>query len=80
MGICSTCCGRELVPLLTEKQAATWLNCSVAALRKWRQNGQEPVFCRIGRMIRYSIEDLRALVEGKRVTTVNQNDAGGENE
>jgi len=75
MNTCTTCDVQEH-PLLDEKQAATWLNCSVAALRKWRHHGQEPVFCRIGRLVRYSIEDLRAFVEGHRVTTTNQDGEG----
>ena len=79
MNTCTTCNGQER-SLLDEKQAAAWLNCSVAALRKWRQNGQEPVFCRNGRLVRYSSEDLRAFVEGQRVSTTNLDEETNEND
>ena len=54
-----------MTELLDERQAAKWLHCSVAALRRWRllrTNG--PAFCRIGRLVRYRPEDLAAFVGG----------------
>ena len=53
--------------LYSEKQAAQILACSVAALRKWRLLGKGPVFCRIGRLVRYAIADLLAFMEKCRV-------------
>ena len=52
---------------LNERQAAEFLNCSVAALRRWRLLGQGPAFCRLGRLIRYRQADLVAFLDTNRV-------------
>lgn len=52
--------------LLTDKQAAQRLGCSVALLRKMRRNGTGPTFCRIGRLVRYSESDLAAFIAASR--------------
>ena len=43
---------------LTEKQVAQLLNCSVAALRRWRREGRGPVFVKIERCVRYRTGDV----------------------
>ena len=61
-----------LIPtgLLTEKEAAKAINCSVAALRRWRQHGIHLPFYRIGgQLVRYRREDLLAFVDSQRVET-----------
>jgi hypothetical protein len=49
--------------LLTTAEAASWLKCSVAALKKWRFQERGPAFLRIGRMIRYHRHDLECFVQ-----------------
>lgn len=53
--------------LMDERQAASFLGCSVGLMRKWRLFGHGPVFCRLGRLVRYRHEDLAAFVEAKKV-------------
>ncbi len=48
--------------LLTERQAARILNCSVQLLRKWRGKNQGPRRVRLGRCVRYSPDDLRVFI------------------
>jgi excisionase family DNA binding protein len=48
--------------LLTEKQAAAYLNIGVKTLQNWRWRGEGPRFVRVGRLMRYRPEDLRAFV------------------
>lgn len=52
--------------LLNERKAAAELDVSARLLRKLRSMG-EIEYIKIGGAIRYSVEDLRAFVEGKRV-------------
>jgi len=52
--------------LLDEPKAAAELDISARLLRKLRSAG-EIEYIKIGGAIRYSIDDLRAFVEGKRV-------------
>ena len=55
--------------LLTEHQAAERLACSVAALRRWRQEGRGPAHYKVGRLVRYSPADLDAFLAAQRVST-----------
>jgi hypothetical protein len=59
----------ESIHLLTEKQAALRLGCSVALLRKWRLLGKGPPYMKIGRLVRYSEGDLVAFLDAHRVET-----------
>jgi predicted DNA-binding transcriptional regulator AlpA len=49
-----------LVPieLLTEREVAQRLSLSVAALRKWRQRRQGPIYLKVGKCVRYPLADL----------------------
>ena len=40
-----------------EDQSAKMLGCSVALLRKWRLFSEGPAYCKIGRLVRYRLED-----------------------
>jgi predicted site-specific integrase-resolvase len=53
-----------------EKDAASVLGCSVAALRKWRLLGKGPAYCKVERLVRYAEEDLQAYLEAHRVQPV----------
>lgn len=47
-----------LPQMLSEKQTARLLACSVAALRKWRRVGGGPIFAKFQKCVRY---DPRAI-------------------
>jgi len=49
--------------LLSEKEAATRLSCTPAALRRWRRERRGPKFVTLGRLIRYRESDLESFVE-----------------
>lgn len=60
--------------LLNEQQAAAFLGMSRAALRKWRVQGTlpperklAPPYYKVGRAVRYSMDDLRVWLEQHRV-------------
>lgn len=53
--------------LLRETEAAKFLTRSVASMRLDRKKQRGPVYFRIGRMIRYRMEDLQAFLEAGRV-------------
>ena len=56
--------------LLTEQKAAETLNCTVAALRRWRRERRGPRFVKLGRLIRYNLADIEAYVEQSTQTVV----------
>ena len=49
-----------------EKAAARIVAMSVSKLQKLRAVGDGPVFSKIGRLVRYSCEDLHAFMRDKR--------------
>ena len=49
--------------LLTEKQAAEFLNIGLRTLQRFRYAGEGPVFYQVGGAIRYSMDDLRTWLE-----------------
>jgi len=51
--------------LLTEGQVAQRLQCTKAALRRWRREKRGPPFARIGRLVRYSEQELAAFIEAQ---------------
>ncbi len=56
--------------LLNESQAATWLGISKRTLWSLRAGGEIP-FVRIGRAIRYDVNDLRTYVEKMKIRDFN---------
>jgi len=48
--------------LLTERQTARLLACSVGALRKWRRTGGGPIFSKFQKCVRYSTRDLERFL------------------
>lgn len=59
-----------LTPLaVDETQAAKMLGISVRTLWEYRKNGEIPVV-RFGRLVRFSVDDLRKFIESKRVGMV----------
>jgi hypothetical protein len=51
------------VQLHNEDQTAKILNCTKAALRRWRRERRGPRFVKLGRLIRYRETDLEAFVD-----------------
>ncbi len=47
----------------TEKEAADYSNFSVRTLQKWRVVGGGPKFLKVGRSVRYRLEDLDAFLD-----------------
>ena len=52
--------------LIDERAAAQILGCSPALLRKWRLFRTGPATVKIGRLVRYSEQDLAAYIEACR--------------
>jgi len=56
--------------VLTVQQAAEYLGLAVSTLNKWRCHGGGPVFIKMGKAVRYHIEDLEAFIQsGKNAST-----------
>jgi predicted DNA-binding transcriptional regulator AlpA len=51
--------------LLDEKQVAQLLSCSVQLLRKWRATSEGPKHIKMGRCVRYALDDVRSFVTAK---------------
>jgi hypothetical protein len=49
--------------LFDESQAADWLNIRVKTLQSWRVKGGGPRFVKIGRLVRYSEDDLKEFID-----------------
>ena len=50
--------------LLTETETSEILNCSVAALRRWRRERRGPKFLKVeGRLVRYRDSDLEEFAD-----------------
>jgi predicted DNA-binding transcriptional regulator AlpA len=54
---------------LTETDAAPYTGYSQAFLRQSRQRGRGPAYIKVGRSVRYRIEDLDAWLNAHRVET-----------
>lgn len=62
----------SLSKFLTEKQAATLLGVSLSTLQQRRFKGQQPSYLKIGKSVRYDLEDILAFAESCRVNPVNR--------
>jgi len=49
--------------LLTEDETSKVLQCTKAALRRWRRERRGPRFVKLGRLIRYRESDLESFVD-----------------
>jgi predicted DNA-binding transcriptional regulator AlpA len=43
-----------------ERALGDWLNLSPITLQAWRRQGKGPRFFKVGRLVRYSVADVRA--------------------
>lgn len=49
--------------LLTTSEAAAYLGLAISTLNKWRCFGEGPQFIKLGRAVRYRLDDLDRFVE-----------------
>jgi hypothetical protein len=61
--------------LMTEREAASFLNVSPKTLQRWRWAAHPPVFHKVGAAVRYLPSDLRAFLDAGRRTSTSD---GGE--
>lgn len=50
-----------------EKKAAKILDIAVQTLRNWRQKRRGPAYFKMGRSVRYKMEDLRTYASKRRI-------------
>lgn len=50
---------------LTTSEAAHRLALSPRTLEAWRLNGGGPSYCKLGRAVRYAVEDLKAFAAAR---------------
>ncbi len=55
--------------LLTQAEAAELLAVQPASLEKWRWAGEGPRYHKVGRLVRYSLEDLERWLAGRAVSS-----------
>lgn len=55
--------------LLTARQAAECLQVTQNVMAKWRLRGGGPEYVKLGSLVRYSPEALRAYVEARRMSS-----------
>ena len=68
----SVCSLKEIADgsrMLTEKEAARVLNCGRSTLAKYRSHGLGPHYFKLGRSVRYHINDLLDYMQSKKVET-----------
>lgn len=53
------------VTLLNTQQAAAFLTLAPITLAEWRLTGKGPRFSKIGRSVRYRLDDLKAWLESR---------------
>ena len=57
---------------LDKNAAAKEVGCAPRTLDNWRSQGRGPRFIRVGRLVRYRLEDLEAYLESRTVETDNR--------
>lgn len=60
------------IALLNEISVAKQLRCKVKTLQAWRCRGGGPPFVRVGRLIRYSPDDVRVWIESRKVSSTSE--------
>ncbi len=53
--------------IVTVQQAADYLSLSTATLNKWRCQGGGPAYIKLGRAVRYRLDDLQLFLEKSRM-------------
>lgn len=57
---------RQLPQLVDEKALAAMLDVSVRTVRKWRLAGTGIPFCKLGKLVRYDMADVEAVLARSR--------------
>ncbi|MCB1783732.1 MAG: helix-turn-helix domain-containing protein [Alphaproteobacteria bacterium] len=65
-----------MTKLLTEKDAAQMLGCSVHKMQKDRRIGSPLPFVKIGRSVKYRLSDLESYIEQQSYTSTAQYNGG----
>lgn len=60
--------------LLNQREAARYLGVSERFLEKGRVSGRAPRFVRVGRSIRYDLDDLRNWVDSRKASNTGEAD------
>jgi predicted DNA-binding transcriptional regulator AlpA len=60
--------------LLNTEQVAKRCGLSEMTVRKWRMTGEGPRFIRLGRAVRYRLNDLEAFLAGRAFSTTTEAD------
>lgn len=55
-----------IVEFLDTEGAALYLGLSTVTLEQWRSEGTGPAFCKVGRSVRYHVDDLRSFMLERR--------------
>jgi excisionase family DNA binding protein len=58
-----------LATVMTVQQASEYLGLAVSTLNQWRCHGGGPVFIKMGRAVRYRVEDLEAFISSSRMSS-----------
>ncbi|QGM99649.1 helix-turn-helix transcriptional regulator [Methylocystis parvus] len=61
--------------LVDEAGAAEILQISARTLQAWRMKGGGPRYVRVGRSVRYSINDLNSWIEARKASSTSDNAA-----
>ncbi len=64
--------------LIDEKEAARILGLSVITLRNFRCQRRGPSYYKIGKAVRYSLDDLMDFIKERRITPERSDDMGME--
>lgn len=54
--------------LITEKEAASFLNISIKTLQAWRYKGYGPTYIKFTRKIAYTVSDLQSFIDSQKIT------------
>jgi hypothetical protein len=60
------------VRYLNDVEAAKIADLSAQTLRNWRMQGRGPAYVKLGRAVRYSLNDLISWLEGRRVNPLRE--------
>ena len=56
---------------MNDREAAKFLRLSPQTLRNWRTQCRGPAYSKLGRAVRYSLDELRAFTDSNRVNNAN---------
>jgi len=63
---------KKMEETLTDKIAAKKIGVAVQTLRNWRHQRRGPAYLKLGRSVRYRLDDLNKFMENNRIDPDNQ--------